>query len=489
VSPGRAWDKDRFFTALHRHRWVVVLFVAALVLRLHWNLVAHPLGEFMYSDMNGYNKRANAVIDAPFGRSEYIAFFPFGTPWLIATLKLLFGRDNFTAIAIAYAIFGAIVVANTYLIAHRVADRKWVAPAVGVLMVIYYPLISLGGYMLSEPPFTVCLTTCVLLTLRLLDGGRDSTALALGTALGIGVAIRPQLLLSAGVFGLYWLWRRPSMPNIGWRQLIRVGIPLATVLAIGSARFYWHTGRFGLISENGPINQVFGRCHNKGMYSRPDGEGHGTIRFAPPPLIQLEAYSALKPDRLIQLAPVFGDDPTPVESIPGFALDAYGCTKRTCRLPGGEVQYKGYIGDRKIHRALALECMRRSGVARQLYFSFTHVVQLWAFNQMWPDQADPKPRPKRRMDSWRALSEGWRRLHNAVFAVPALLGLIVLRRPDRPERAIVALNLFALVMIAALYIGGVRFRIPYDPIIIVLAALTYEAIAIRVARRFSTNKL
>ena len=38
-----------------------MVFVAFLV-RLHWNLVAHPIGEFMYSDMRGYNNRANALL-------------------------------------------------------------------------------------------------------------------------------------------------------------------------------------------------------------------------------------------------------------------------------------------------------------------------------------------------------------------------------------------------------------------------------------------
>ena len=41
--------------------------------------------------------------------------------------------------------------------------------------------------------------------------------------------------------------------------------------------------------------------------------------------------------------------------IEGFAVDEFGCTRRTCRLPGGEIEYRGYIGDRKLQHRLARE--------------------------------------------------------------------------------------------------------------------------------------
>ena len=467
-----------------RHRWIITLFVAAFALRLHWNLVAHPIGEFMYSDMRGYNTRANAVLSEPFKRAEYTAFFPFGTVWMLAAIKAVFGHENFTIIAIWYALLGAGVVANTYAIAQRVCRTSWLPPLAGAITLVYYPLISIGGYMLSEIPFAFCLTTATLLLLRVCQEGSTRAAWWLGIMTALGTLIRPQLLMSAAVFGIYWLFTRKHYPQIRWTHLGRVALPLAIALGVASTRFYWHTGRLGLVSENGTINQVFGRCHNKGIYARPDGHGHGTIRFAPPPLIQLEAHSAKNRDSWIQLAPTFRDHPEPV-AVPGWNIDAYGCTRRTCRLQGGEIEYRGYIGDGAIHRYIAQTCMKRTGLARQTYYSFVHMVQLWAYNSMWPDQADPRPRPSNPMRSWRALSEGWKRAHNVVFAIPALLGILFMFRPrHHAARALVSMNLLALLLVAASYIGGIRFRIPYDPIIIVLALLTYETIALRwLARR------
>jgi 4-amino-4-deoxy-L-arabinose transferase-like glycosyltransferase len=90
---------------------------------------------------------------------------------MLAAIKVLFGRDNITAIAVIYAAFGAAIVAAAYAIADRVmGDRvAWAGPVVGLFLLVYYPLIAIGGYVLSEVPFCVCLTLSVLLLLRIID--------------------------------------------------------------------------------------------------------------------------------------------------------------------------------------------------------------------------------------------------------------------------------------------------------------------------------
>ncbi len=479
-NDSRAARRARLLAWAHRHRWILAVGVAALLVRLHWNLVVHPIGDYLYSDMSGYNRRANGVLSAPFATHEYTVFFPYGTTWMVAALKLVFGGDNYPAFAVWYALLGSLVVWNTMWIVHRITPRVWVAPLAGGLLTVYYPLISIGGYLLSEIPFAACLTSAAFLLIRLHDEGRKSDAWAIGVLVGIGTAIRPQMLMSVGLVGIYWLIARKAFPKITWAMLGRVALPLIIVLIGSSARVYRHTGEVGLVSTNGAINQVFGRCHNKGIYARPNARSPSTIRFAPPPLIQLEAHSALNPDAWIRLDPVFGADDSPIEWLEGFAVDEFGCTRRTCRLPGGEIEYRGYIGDQKLQRRLAAECVRRSGMAKQLYFGFVHMVQLWGYNSMWPDQADPKPKPDSPMQSWRALAEFWRRLNMILFALPALISLLWLARPHAdPRRALLVLQFAAVLAVAAMYIGGVRFRLPYDPFIIALAVLVLEAAVLR----------
>src|SRR5690606_15025959 len=169
---------------------------------------------------------------------------------------------------------------------------------------IYYPLISVGGYILSELPFSLCLVGSLYHLLRLSEDGEPKQAWSVGAYLTAGTLIRPQLLMGAAAFGLYWLLFRRHMPKLTLASLLRVWRPLVLALVFSSGRFYWHTGRVGLISDNGTINRVFGSCHNKLIYARPSPDSPSTIRFAPPPLIQLEAHTALNPDSWIQLAPV-----------------------------------------------------------------------------------------------------------------------------------------------------------------------------------------
>ena len=471
-----------------RRYWVLVLFVAALLVRLHWNLRVHPLQSFVFSDMKGYWGRADAVLDHPFSVGEYQAFFPFGTTWLLAGIKAVFGRDAFGAVSVVYAIMGASVVAASFAIADRIACSmgvcaRWVAPAVGLFLTVYYPLLAIGGYILSELPFCFCLTISLLLLVRIVDGdGGPRDAWLLGTTLGIGALFRPQILLSIAVVGVLWLLMvigsRRGKPNpyarLSWAMLGRVAVPLVLLLTMASIRYYAHTKELGLVSGNSSINLVFGRCHNKGIYSRPDGEGHSTVRFSPPPLIQLEIFSAEHPDALFRTRSVWGDHPEPVEDVPGFAVDSYGCKRRKCHQPGSEIEYRGYIGDKDIHKKIVRACIERGGLARQAYFTATHWVMLWRLNVMWPDQANPRPRSEEPRETWRWRQQVWAQIHRGVLMVPALLGLVFVLVPRRrPKEALVSANLWALLVVAGIWFGDMRMRASYDPIITLLAAFSY----------------
>lgn len=465
-----------------RRYWILILFVAALVVRLHWNLSIHPLSDYIYSDMKGYWSRADANLDHPFSTREYEAFFPFGTAWLVTAIKFVFGRDNIFAFSVIYAVMGALLVALSFEITHRViGDRvAWVAPAVGLLLTVYYPLIAVGGYVLSELPYSLALVSCIYFLLRLVDEGKHRQAWILGALLGVASLIRPQMLMGVALVGLYWLYARlrhgkdSPYAKLTWAHIAQLAVPLLLLLAMASVRFHIHTGRYGLISENSAINLIFGRCHNKGLYSRRDGEGHGTVRFSPPPLIQFEAYSAAHPDAPIQIRSVWGDDPSPVEGVPGFAIDEFGCTRRPCRLPGSELEYRGYIGDTKLQKKIVRACLERGGFERQAYFTFSHWILLWRHNLMWPDQANPRPRSSDPREGWRHRQEVWARIHRGLIMVPALLGLgfvFMLRR--EPKAALISLNFWALMIVAGIWIGGMRFRVPYDPVLIILAGLAY----------------
>ncbi len=469
--------------------WPLWLFVGALAVRLHWTLIAHPIDGFLYSDMRGYNTRANALLSNPFRVQEYRAFYPYGTTWLLAGTKFIFGTENFSAVAVIQSLLGSFSVLWTYFLSLRISKMPTiVAPAVGTLMVIYYPVLSLTGYTLSETPAIFLFTASALLTVRVVDERAPRDLWLLGLTMGVAMIFRPQLVLGFVLLFGVALWRRDALPLP--RKIWWAFIPILVILVFSSARLHYHTGRIGTISENGAVNLIFGRCHNKGIYSRPDGKGHGSVRFGPPPFIQLERHSVRQPDSWMHLSPAFGDLPegqeVSVDGVEGFAVDTYGCrNKGSCNLRGAELQYKGYIGDQATQKKIVAACIERTGWKRQLQYSYTHLVQLWAFNEMWPEQANPKPRAVDRYWRWGRMTASWKVFHNRFLLAPLLLSLVLCWRRRHARLWFASAHLFALLLVATFILGGIRFRVVYDPLILVLALEVYGLVGAAVWRKYT----
>lgn len=432
----------RLGTWLYAQRWVLLLFAAALVVRLHWNLKVHPPGDYIYSDMNGYVQRADRLLEHGLAPHEYSSFFPYGTHWLVAGVKYVFGPENYAAVGVAYALLGAAGVALAFAIARRAsAFASVVAPAVGLVAVFYYPQLSLGGYILSEIPFMTFLLAAVLFALRLVDHGRMSDAVGMGICAAIGMVFRPQMLVSVALVGLFWIVWRKALPRVRLVHLLVAGVPVLVMLALSSALLHHNTGRFGLLSENGAFNMVFGRCHNSKIQSMPDGAGHGRVHFRPPPFLQLNNRQKQK-ERAGE----------PID----IALDP---------ILTDELVYKGYIGDKEKHKAYIRECVEKTGWKGQLAYTETNVVLLWRYNIPWPDSG---------RSQWRTVTRWWTQQHRAWLAIPALIGLLSLALGRRAlKQGLVALNLVAILVIAGLYFGGIRMRSPYDFFILFLAFEVY----------------
>ncbi|MBC8072187.1 MAG: glycosyltransferase family 39 protein [Deltaproteobacteria bacterium] len=433
----RAW--------LWQERWTIAIFLAALLVRLHWNLVVHPLGDYIYSDMNGYNSRADRMVREPFGHHEYQAFFPFGTHMLIAGFKAVFGLQNFRAIGVGYALLGATAVTIAFTLARRVSSFPWVAPAVGLFCVFYYPYLAIGGYMLSELPFSAFLMISIWFSMRLLDEGKYRNAIGMGFFVGVAALCRPQVLMAVGLVGLFWLWRRRELPKVRLVHLVVAAVPLALVLAFSMAHFRWMTGRNGLVSENGPFNMVFGRCHNSKIESLPDGKGHGKVHFRPPEFLQL--------NNLLERKRKEGVEP-PIKLDP---------------IIGDVLNYKGYIGDRDQHGAYIKECLKKTTLWRQAQYSYTNLILLWRYNVPWPDSG---------RGQWREPSRLWTRFHELAIAVPSLLFLVTLFRRRWVRQGWLALHLLSVLIVAAMYFGGTRHRASYDPLLIFFAFEVYSVIGV-----------
>jgi Dolichyl-phosphate-mannose-protein mannosyltransferase len=438
-TTARRWSRA-LGRVLWEHRWLWVLLVTAFAVRLHWNLVVHPIEDYVYSDMRGYVRRADALFEAWWEPHEYDAFYPYGTHVLMYVVQAVFGDgpDDFRTLGIAYAVIGAAVVGFGYLLARRVSHHRFVPPLVGAVLVAYYPLISFGGYALSEVPFSFCLVSSTYFLVRMAQGGKKRDAWAAGTLAAFGMVIRPQILASIGLLGLFWLVARRRMPKLRLAVMLHALLPILLVMAFSAWRLHFHTGRYGLISENGKFNQVFGRCHNTKIFALPDSPKRRRTSFGPPPLIQL----AKREEKLPHAWP--GLDP---------ALEI-------------EITYTGYIGDSKILGDIIDRCIAKTGWWKQAEYSLVNVLLLWRYNVAWPDSGKPE---------WRAYASRWGKIHASAFAVPALLFVVVavFVRRRATGLALVALHIVGLVIVAASIFGDTRLRTPYDPFILILAIEAY----------------
>src|SRR5262249_26318191 len=155
-----------------------------------------------------------------------------------------FGRQNDQALGASFAVLGTLAVTYTYATAVRFVTRPWARRFTGLVLVAYYPWISLGGYLLSETPFTFCVAAAAFHGLRLADRGRRRDAWLLGLFLALGAVVRPQILVAAVFLALHFVLRRRAWRHFTPRLAGWAAAPFALVLALSSARFYYHTDKW-----------------------------------------------------------------------------------------------------------------------------------------------------------------------------------------------------------------------------------------------------
>jgi hypothetical protein len=221
-----------------------------------------------------------------------------------------------------------------------------------------------------------------------------------------------------------------------------VAAPLAVVFAVSAVRVHFHTGRYGLIAQNGPVNYAFGRCHATSITANGPTRKSG---YSPPSLLALAEHEANHPESFFKL------DPAREQRITVI----------------------GHIWEAEPFRALAADCVARTGFVRQLRYAVTHIVMLWYLGTAWPDGHLPK---------FRGLMENAQSFHNIMVLPAALVAIACAFRARHARAMLVALHVLALVALAVVYFGDTRLRIPYDGFLIVLAASAYGALP-RVIRR------
>jgi 4-amino-4-deoxy-L-arabinose transferase-like glycosyltransferase len=378
------------------------------VLRVLWVLALHPPMDYVYSDMLGYLERATrAAFGAPLERFD--AHSPPGGHLLLMLPLAFFGVDR-SGLFAAAALWCALSAATPYFVWRFV--RLLLTPAAAGLTAIFvalWPLhIAYAGYFLTETP-SLALFTASLWLATSARRAHDMTKMALlgGLLAGAAVAIRPMFLLNA-VLTIAPLarplerYRRAAIPFVAGLMLVLLGVVAHNTAA---------TGHLTGLSENTGMDFFLGHCNvNVLTTGRPDSLH---FRFGSPAAVQ--------------------------------------------RGGGRDYDFPDHqVWEQDFFVAQAFECIRADGVGH-VRLVLRNIFDMGFTTVPWPPSNE-------------AILRDVVRVNNVLYAaaLPFLVigGIRLLRKRrrvgDPPNEAYLLLHMTPVVVLAVVFFGDPRYRIPYD---------------------------
>jgi hypothetical protein len=417
---------------------VLVVSAVAFAVRLAWILRVQSPHDAVYSDMGGYVARADELLQGTAsGDPRLLAFYPWGTHVLIALEFAAFGRSSVVGIAVTHALVGALPVACVVLLSARLVESRLLVAGAGLVAALWQPQIAFAGFFMSEIWFTAAITLGAwLLVLQMEKGTRSLGALGslgAGCAFAAAFVIRPQVLLTCALLGLALAPRvlrsvidcvrasRTGRTTSRLRWIGRWGLlvaPLLLAIVGSSIRLHRLTGRFGLISENGAVMKLFADTtvsRIEASWTSADGTSH--VAWFSPAM----------------------NHPVREEDI---------------------VRLKGYVGDPDVLERIRKARVDRMSLAQRAKRMKRHVVHLVSRNFPNPEE-DFHGDPRR---AW--LQRAFARATLGLLPLAAI-GVFSMRR--RVAGIVVIANLVTIVVVAACFYAEARYRVPYDPFLVIAA--------------------
>jgi hypothetical protein len=421
ANAGQAAPLDR------RQSWLSVIrgaafpgavFVLALVVRLVFVCAYHSPQHYVFSDMWVYDHRARNLLSGAL--SAWDTFTPVGYPTFLALVYGLGG--NALAVGVLQALLGALTALFMWRLAAGVFGSSRVALSVGVVSALHVPAIFYSGFLLTETLFSFLLVSGAWALWASIERRSRWAFLGCGLLLGIGATVRPNLLLFLPCVPLI-IWLGTGRR---WREALLSSVVLAAAFAVPAGAAAAHNARLvgaPTLGTNGGLNFYLNFASVRGVRYRDARGEHGIT-----PIPNLFYYSQ---DEYVKV-PFYAD------------AHYYG---RGMALLREEPARLGVT---------LRNLVEASGAGRQGY---------------WPgNDRDP-----------------WQRLHRRSFfyagILPALaaLGLLVYRRryaaASNLGLAIASAMVLSSVVTLLFFLGDPRMRVPFDPLLILLAAATYVWLA------------
>ncbi len=410
------------------------------LLRLIYVLVLHPPTRHVYSDMQGYVQRAlNRVAGGPENIGD--SLYPPGTSMLFAKLHQLDPTSGLTVIAQWLLSLGTM--AGIWVIARALYGNR-VAVLALIATTLYLPLFHYAGLFLAENPFTFCLVAAYACLIKAITASRPvgtaMWALAAGLLAGLAASLKATILLPVAVTGIVvivWLIRNRRRGAVTLAAGVLIGMS-TLLLPLAERCTRLAEGHFCLVSTNTGMNALMGHAGEYAEFVWVDPVRNSTYSFTSPSA-PMRGYTA------------------PV------------------RLNFGAYDVPANVAE--------LNTRIAADPAAALRWSLRNVVDLFIGRDFWPG-AVYQQRNWSRAYQWilqwllLPLALAW-----LIYRAPRLIRL----RDDSLAEWLLLTPLLGLMLTAFISLGELRFRIPFDGFVIILAAQALLAVFNREQRRVNRD--
>ena len=234
------------------YKWLALIVGVALAIRVVW-VVAFQTPPV--SDAESYDELGWRLAQGKgYVNSEGIptAFWPVGYPAFLAAVYVVFGH-SWLAAGIANGLMGTASVALTYRLAREVLSSRLSLVAAAAVALLPSHIISFTSVLRNEMLHTALVLVALIATCHLARRPNWKNAALLGLVIGVGLYVRPIILLFPAVVALLIVIRGKAG--------IRKSIGLATITLLVSlltispwtARNYFAMSDFVLTATNGGI--------------------------------------------------------------------------------------------------------------------------------------------------------------------------------------------------------------------------------------------
>jgi 4-amino-4-deoxy-L-arabinose transferase-like glycosyltransferase len=234
-------------------RWLLwTLFLASAGLRLWFVLWEHPPGQHIDSDMWVYDLRAHRVMEGTFELED--TFQPLGYPALVALIYSISDNSR-TLVGVVQALMGGATVVFAFQIARRVASSRLFALVAALAVAVHLPMIFYAGLLLTEVPFSFALMLAFWLMLRAVEQRTWKSGILAGAALGAAIVVRSNLLAIIPFLPLFVICalrgeKKKQMLILGAQLMLGALIPMGTAVTHNSIR----SNRVVGLATNGGLN-------------------------------------------------------------------------------------------------------------------------------------------------------------------------------------------------------------------------------------------